>query len=71
MEPWITVAVKRGHKIVCGAFSEGAAVSVPSIDPAAYASIDRAVRTAVDKTNAGIEPSWRTTRGCSGSVRAP
>ena len=56
MEPWITVAVKRGHKIVCEAFYEGAEVAVPSIDPAAYASIDRAVRAAVDKINESIEP---------------
>ncbi|HEY5622652.1 MAG TPA: ABC transporter substrate-binding protein [Gammaproteobacteria bacterium] len=57
MEPWITVATKRGHKIVCEAFYEGAEVTVPSMDPEAYAAVDAAVRKAVDRINAdGIEP---------------
>jgi NitT/TauT family transport system substrate-binding protein len=56
MEPWITVALKRGHKIICEAFYEGAEVGVPSLDPAGYASIDRAIRRAVDSINEGIEP---------------
>jgi len=56
MEPWITVAVKRGHKIICEAFYEGAEVGVPSIDPEGYASVDRAVRTAVDRINVSIGP---------------
>jgi NitT/TauT family transport system substrate-binding protein len=56
MEPWITVAVKRGHKIICEAFYEGAEVTVPSMNPDAYAKIDKVVRRAVDKINEGIEP---------------
>lgn len=56
MEPWITVAVKRGHKIICEAFYEGAEVAVPSMNPDAYAKIDRAVRRAVDKMNKDIRP---------------
>lgn len=56
MEPWITVAVKRGHKIICEAFYEGAEVGVPSLDPEAYASVDRAIRRAVDSINEGITP---------------
>lgn len=56
MEPWITVAVKRGHKIICEAFYEGAEVGIPSLDPKGYACVDRAIRTAVDKINEGIEP---------------
>ena len=56
MEPWITVALKRGHKILCEAFYEGAEVGVPSLDPEGYASVDRAIRTAVDSINSGIEP---------------
>jgi NitT/TauT family transport system substrate-binding protein len=46
----ITVAVKRGHKIICEAFYEGAEVGVPSLDPEGYASVDRAVRAAVAVT---------------------
>lgn len=56
MEPWITVAVKRGHKIICEGFYEGAEVGVPSLDPDGYARVDRAIRRAVDRLNAGIEP---------------
>jgi NitT/TauT family transport system substrate-binding protein len=56
MEPWITVAVKRGHKIICEAFYEGAEVGVPSLDPEGYASVDRAIRKAVDSINESIEP---------------
>lgn len=56
MEPWITVALKRGHKILCEAFYEGAEVGVPSLDPEGYASVDRAIRTAVDRINSGIGP---------------
>jgi len=56
MEPWITVAVKRGHKIICEAFYEGAEVGVPSLDPEGYAGVERAVRRAVDSINEGIEP---------------
>ncbi|MCZ6447475.1 MAG: ABC transporter substrate-binding protein [Alphaproteobacteria bacterium] len=56
MEPWITVALKRGHRIICEAFYDGAEVTVPSMDPDTYAAIDRAVRKAVDKINQGIRP---------------
>ena len=56
MEPWITVAVTRGHKIICEAFYEGAEVGVPSLDPDAYAGVDRAIRRAVDSINESIRP---------------
>lgn len=56
MEPWITVALKRGHRIICEAFYDGAEVTVPSMDPDTYAAIDRSVRKAVDKINADIRP---------------
>jgi NitT/TauT family transport system substrate-binding protein len=56
MEPWITVALQRGHKIICEAFYDGAEVTVPSLAPDIYASIDRAVRRAVDKINQDIRP---------------
>ncbi len=56
MEPWITVALKRGHRIICEAFYDGAEVAVPSMDPDTYAAIDRAVRKAVDKITEDIRP---------------
>ncbi len=56
MEPWITVAVKRGLKIVCEAFYEGAEVATPDVDPAMYAAITRAITRAVAKINEDIRP---------------
>lgn len=56
MEPWITVAVKRGHKIVCEGFYDGAEVAVPSLAPDTYARIDRSVRKAVDVINQDLRP---------------
>ena len=56
MEPWITVAAKRGLKIICEAFYEGAEVATPDVDPAMYAAITRAVMKAVGKINADIRP---------------
>jgi len=56
MEPWITVAAKRGHKIVCEAFYEGAEVATPEVDPAMYAAINRAIVRAVERINANIRP---------------
>jgi NitT/TauT family transport system substrate-binding protein len=56
MEPWITVAVKRGLKIVCEAFYEGAEVATPDVDPEMYAAITRAINRAVAKLNEDIRP---------------
>jgi NitT/TauT family transport system substrate-binding protein len=56
MEPWITVAAKRGLKIICEAFYEGAEVATPDVDPAMYAAITRAVMRAVERINADIRP---------------
>jgi NitT/TauT family transport system substrate-binding protein len=56
MEPWLTVALKRGHRIVCEAFYEGAEVGVPSLDPEGYVRVDRAIRRAVDTINESIDP---------------
>ena len=56
MEPWITVAAKRGSKIICEAFYEGAEVATPDVDPAMYAAITRAVIKGVERINADIRP---------------
>jgi NitT/TauT family transport system substrate-binding protein len=55
MEPWITVAIKRGHKVICEAAYDGAEVTVPSMAPATYAAIDRAIRKAVDLINKDLK----------------
>src|SRR6185295_5950080 len=56
MEPWITVAAKRGLKIVCEAFYEGAEVATPDVAPEMYAAITRAIVKAVRKINEDIRP---------------
>ena len=56
MEPWITVATKKGLKIVCEAFYEGAEVATPDVDPEMYAAINRAISKAVSKINKDICP---------------
>ena len=56
MEPWITVAVRKGLKIVCEAFYEGAEVATPDVDPEMYAAVNRAINKAVVKLNEDIRP---------------
>jgi NitT/TauT family transport system substrate-binding protein len=56
MEPWITVAAKKGLKIVCEAFYEGAEVATPEVDPQMYAAITRAIVKAVARINQDIRP---------------
>ena len=56
MEPWITVAVKRGSRIVSEAFYEGAEVATPEVDPAMYAAVTRAIEKAVAELNRDIRP---------------
>ena len=56
MEPWITVAAKKGLKIICEAFYEGAEVATPDVDPEMYAAINRAINKAVKKISADIRP---------------
>ena len=56
MEPWITVAAKKGLKIICEAFYEGAEVATPDVDPELYAAINRAINKAVKKINGDIRP---------------
>ena len=56
MEPWITVAAKKGLKIVSEAFYEGAEVATPDVDPQMYAAITRAINKAVKKINQDIRP---------------
>jgi NitT/TauT family transport system substrate-binding protein len=56
MEPWITVAAKKGLKIICEAFYEGAEVATPDVDPEMYAAINRAILKAVRKINENIRP---------------
>ena len=56
MEPWITVAAKRGLKIIAEAFYEGAEVATPDVDREMYAAITRAINKAVAEINRDIRP---------------
>jgi len=56
MEPWVTVAEKLGYKVIAEGFYEGAEVATPSLDPAAYAAIDRAIKRAVVKLRQDVRP---------------
>ena len=56
MEPWVSVAEKLGYKVIAEAYYDGAEVAMPSLDPDAYAAIDRAVKKAVVKLNECLDP---------------
>jgi NitT/TauT family transport system substrate-binding protein len=56
MEPWITVAAKRGLKIIAEAFYEGAEVATPDVDREMYAAITRAINKAVVELDRDIRP---------------
>lgn len=56
MEPWITVAAKKGLKIISEAFYDGAEVATPDVDPQMYAAITRAINKAVIRINENIRP---------------
>ena len=56
MEPWVSVAEKLGYKVIVEAYYEGAEVATPSLDPEAYAAINRAVKRAVVTLNESLTP---------------
>jgi NitT/TauT family transport system substrate-binding protein len=51
-EPHITVAEKKGCRIVCSAFFHGTEVASAKVDAETYAAFNRAVREAVRRINA-------------------
>jgi NitT/TauT family transport system substrate-binding protein len=51
-EPYITLAEKKGCRIICSAFYFGTEVASDRIDPETYAAFNRAVREAVRRINA-------------------
>jgi NitT/TauT family transport system substrate-binding protein len=51
-EPHITLAEKKGCRIVCSAFFHGTEVASERVDPETYAAFNRAVREAVRRINA-------------------
>lgn len=56
MEPWVSVAEKLGYKVIAEAYYDGAEVATPSLDPEAYAAIDRAIKKAVATLRQGLTP---------------
>jgi NitT/TauT family transport system substrate-binding protein len=51
-EPYITLAEKKGCRLVCGAFYHGTEVASDRVDAETYAAFNRAVREAVRRINA-------------------
>jgi NitT/TauT family transport system substrate-binding protein len=51
-EPYITLAEKKGCRIICSAFYFGTEVASDRIDPDTYKAFNRAVREAVRRINA-------------------
>jgi NitT/TauT family transport system substrate-binding protein len=51
-EPYITLAEKRGCRIICSAFFHGTEVASERVDAETYAAFNRAVREAVRRINA-------------------
>ena len=50
-EPWISLAEKQKHKVICEAFCVGSEVASPEIKPEIYAAINRAIKKAVRLIN--------------------
>ena len=51
-EPYVTLAEKKGCRIVCSAFYHGTEVASDRVDAETYAAFNRAVRAAVARINA-------------------
>jgi NitT/TauT family transport system substrate-binding protein len=51
-EPYITLAEKKGCRVICSAFYFGTEVASDRIEPETYAAFNRAVREAVRRINA-------------------
>jgi len=51
-EPHITLAEKKGCRVICSAFFHGTEVASDRVDPETYAAFNRAVREAVRRINA-------------------
>ena len=51
-EPYITLAEKKGCRLICGAFYHGTEVASDRVDAETYAAFNRAVREAVRRINA-------------------
>jgi NitT/TauT family transport system substrate-binding protein len=51
-EPHITLAEKKGCRLICSAFFHGTEVASDRVDPETYAAFNRAVREAVRRINA-------------------
>jgi NitT/TauT family transport system substrate-binding protein len=51
-EPYITLAEKKGCRVICGAFYHGTEVASDRVDAETYAAFNRAVRAAVRRINA-------------------
>ena len=51
-EPYVTLAEKKGCRLICAAFYHGTEVASDTVDAATYGAFNRAVREAVRRINA-------------------
>jgi len=54
-EPYVTLAEKKGCRVICSAFYHGTEVASDRVDAETYGAFNRAVREAVRRINAGKE----------------
>ena len=54
-EPYITLAEKKGCRVICSAFYHGTEVASDKVDAETYAAFNRAVKEAVKRINANKE----------------
>jgi NitT/TauT family transport system substrate-binding protein len=54
-EPYISLAEKKGCRVICSAFYHGTEVASDRVDAETYAAFNRAVREAVRRINANKE----------------
>src|SRR5260370_31855273 len=58
-EPYITLAEKKGCRVVCSAFYHGTEVASDKVDAETYRAFNRAVREAVLRINANKQAYLR------------
>ncbi|GAB3912351.1 hypothetical protein GCM10011575_37290 [Microlunatus endophyticus] len=56
MEPFITLALKQGYRLIAEAFYTGSEIASPDVEPEVYEAIDRAIRKAVADISSDVRP---------------
>ena len=69
-EPYVTLAEKKGCRLICEAFYHGTEVASDRVDAETYGAFNRAVREAVSRINAD-KASTSTTSSTITKRRTP